>query len=350
MKKMKHVFIGLMLLGFCATAQKKNNVNTKPYPYGNPVITHMYTADASPLVLPDGKVWMVTSVDHENGGNYETMESYHTFSTPDMKNWKDHGIIFTTKDIMPAGTDEKKEKWALWAPDMVYKNGKYYLYYPVRIALKDPKLIEENGGRPVKTWIGVAVSDAPDKPFKMIKDKIEGTTGIDPSIFIDDDGKIYLFYGPRMGGELKENMIEFKSKPVKLDLNTDKFMEAIWMDKHNGEYQISYHTLYDRSMDKVGTPEDDSRKKSELAFSYAKSPLGPYTYGGILNYELGVGVKNGPKSPKGDFPVWRLTQSNHGGIVEYHGKNIFFIILLRFLLGDKRSLKAQEHGRNVQFV
>jgi len=73
------LFLFAITQNFCF-AQKKNS-NTAPYPYGNPVIKHMYTADASPHVMPDGKVWMVTSVDSENGGGYSTMHNYHTFSS-----------------------------------------------------------------------------------------------------------------------------------------------------------------------------------------------------------------------------------------------------------------------------
>lgn len=67
------ISISICVLSFMSLvvfAQKKN-VTTKPYPYSNPVIHHMYTADAAPKVMPDGRVWMVTSVDHEDGGGYE---------------------------------------------------------------------------------------------------------------------------------------------------------------------------------------------------------------------------------------------------------------------------------------
>nr|MBP6411251.1 hypothetical protein [Pseudarcicella sp.] len=93
--KFQLLALAMLFVGNMVFAQKnpagKKNTNTKPYPYGNPVIHHMYTADASPRVMPDGKVWMVTSVDDENGGGYSTMHSYHTFSSSDMKSWTDHG-------------------------------------------------------------------------------------------------------------------------------------------------------------------------------------------------------------------------------------------------------------------
>ena len=92
MKKQLLILWGLLSISI-TYAQIKSNSNTKPYPYGNPVIKHMYTADASPHVMPDGRVWMVTSVDHEDGGGYATMHKYHTFSSKDMVNWTDDAEV-----------------------------------------------------------------------------------------------------------------------------------------------------------------------------------------------------------------------------------------------------------------
>jgi hypothetical protein len=69
------------------------------YPYKNPVVTTDYTADAAPKVMPDGKVWMVTSIDHPNGGGYKTMHSYRAYSSEDMVNWTDHGEILHINDL-----------------------------------------------------------------------------------------------------------------------------------------------------------------------------------------------------------------------------------------------------------
>lgn len=126
-----------------------------------------------------------------------------------------------------------------------------------------------------------------------------------------------------MAAQLKDNMYEFVGKPVKLDVDTDRFMEAIWMNKHDGKYYLSYHTKYGNKIDK-NHPDDPNRKPSELAYSVGDSPMGPFKYGGVMNYELGVGVKNGPNLPGYDYVPWRLTQSNHGGIVEYHGQEYLF--------------------------
>ncbi len=299
----------------------KKNVNTKTYPYGNPVIRHMYTADASPKVMPDGKVWMITSVDHEDGGGYQTMHCYHAFSTTDMVNWTDHGEVFNINDALQGKPEPDGEDWALWAPDMIYRNGKYYLYYPVRILYKAGGY-EENT-RKTTSYTAVAVSDAPDKKFKVINPFIEGTGGIDPAVFIDDDGQPYLYYGTHMGAKLKENMYQIDGKPIKLDVDDEHFMEAIWMHKRNNKYYISYHAHYGKPIDPEN-PDDPKRLKSLLDYGVSDNPFGPFKHIGTMNYELGVNVNEGPKYKDKNYVPWRLYQSNHGGIVEYHGQDYLF--------------------------
>ena len=301
--------------------QGKKNSNTKPYPYGNPVIRHMYTADAAPKVMPDGKVWMVTSVDHEVGGGYQTMHCYHAFSTTDMVNWTDHGEVFNLNAALEGKAEPDNEDWALWAPDMIYRNGKYYLYYPVRILYKSGGY-EENS-RKTTSYTAVAVSDAPDKEFKVINPFIKGTSGIDPAVFIDDDGQPYLYYGTHMGAKLKENMYEIEGNPIKLDVDDENFMEAIWMHKRNNKYYISYHAHYGKPIDPEN-PDDPKRLKSLLDYGMSDNPFGPFKHMGTMNYELGVNVNEGPKYKDKSYVPWRLYQSNHGGIVEYHGQEYLF--------------------------
>jgi arabinoxylan arabinofuranohydrolase len=316
-------FVALFILtaGAQTVPATKKNVNTKPYPYGNPVIRHMYTADAAPRVMPDGKVWMVTSVDHEDGGGYSTMHSYHAFSTTDMVNWTDHGEIFNIVDALQGKPEPENEDWALWAPDMIYRNGKYYLYYPVRILYRSGGYDEKT--RKTRSYIAVAVSDAPDKRFKVLKPHIEGTGGIDPAVFMDDDGQAYLYYGSHMGAKLKENMYEIDGKPIKLDVGDEHFMEAIWMHKRNNKYYVSYHSHYGKPIDPEN-PDDPKRLKSVLDYGISDNPFGPFKHMGTMNYELGVNVNEGPKYKDKNYVPWRLYQSNHGGIVEYHGQEYLF--------------------------
>ncbi len=338
--KTTKIAVGLALLSMSVAPlfAAKPNSNTKPYPYGNPVITHMYTADAAPHVLPDGRVWMVTSVDDPLKPTYNNMHTYHTFSTDDMVNWVDHGEVLSVYDVIGSDVEPEGEDWAIWAPDMIYENGKYYLYIPVRI------LIDGRNG--AYTYTAVAVSDSPAERFEVIQTKIPDTKGIDPSAFRDDDGEIYLYYGPRSMATLADNMIEFDSEIKTLEIDSEKvlandekfqnmwsgnaaspkkgsgnYMEAPWMHKRNGVYQFNYHTVYGSTV--KGHTDNPERRKSNLDFSYGNSPWGPLKYGGTLNYELGKGVEGGPRDANGNVP-WRYTQSNHGAIVEFHGTDYLF--------------------------
>jgi arabinoxylan arabinofuranohydrolase len=311
----------LILFVVSSIQAQKKNMNTKPYPYGNPVIKHIYTADAAPHVMPDGRVWMVTSVDSDQGGGYSTMHCYHTFSSADMVNWTDHGEILNIWDVIGSDKEPAGEDWALWAPDMVYYEGKYYLYFPIRILYTEHGYAE--GTRKTNAYTAVAVSDAPDKKFKVINPRIEGTKGIDPAVFIDDDGQKYLYYGNHFGAKLKDNMTELDGEPVHMEVDDKNFMEAIWMNKRDGKYYVSYHAHYRKPVDPEN-PDDPNRLKSLLNYGMSDNPLGPFKHMGTMNYELGVNVNEGPKYPGKNYVPWRLTQSNHGGIVEYHGKEYLF--------------------------
>ena len=314
--KFNYAIIALLLPSVWLMAQHprphKDNVNDKPYPFQNPVIRHMYTADAAPKVMPDGKVWMVTSVDSDAGGGYETMHCYHTFSSADMVTWTDHGEVLNISDFEQVPGND----YALWAPDWVYHDGKYYLYFPMRIITAEKKH---------EAYIGVAVSDDPAKKFEVLNPKIEGTSGIDPAVFIDDNGEAYLYWGNRMVAKLKDNMYELATAPMKIDIGTENFMEAAWMHKHQGRYYLNYHTKYDWKVElNCNSIDDPKRAHSDLAYSIGNSPMGPLVYSGILNPEPGAGVADGPRHPDCDKVPWRFTLSNHGGVVEFHGQDYLF--------------------------
>ncbi len=283
-----------------------NFTSNAQFPYKNPVVTTSYTADAAPKIMPDGKVWMVTSIDSPNGGGYKTMHSYRSYSSVDMVNWTDHGEILNITDLKPADANG-----ALWAPDIIYYHGLYYLFYPV---------VNTNG----TDVIGVAVSERMDKKFTIIQDRIPGSpNGLDPSIFIDDDGEKYMFWNRKLWAKVGDDMKSFTTTFATLNYGANNFMEAAWMHKRKGKYYYSYHTSYEKPVDK-NNPDDPARKKSNLDYCMGNSATGSFTYKGTMNNELGVGVKNGPKYSGKDYVVWRLNQSNHGGIVEFHGQDYLF--------------------------
>jgi beta-xylosidase len=246
-RKMPKVFCLQILLSIVAISYAQN-----------PIITGIYTADPSAHVWGDGKVWLYPSHDQDDATNYKSMDGHHVFSSSDLVNWTDHGVIMHTDSISWA-----REGW-LWAPDAAYKNGTYYYYYPARI--------ETN-----KTWrIGVATSTSPAGPFKD-QGYIEGTHQIDPAVFVDDDGQAYLFWG---GYKLKyallnDDMISIKGKVM--NLKVPNYYEGPWMHKKDDTYYLSYAT----------------GKYSSIDYCTSDSPTGPWTYQGVLmTPEVTGGITN----------------------------------------------------------
>lgn len=167
----------------------------------------------------------------------------------------------------------------LYAPDCMEKNGKYYLYF----CMSDYSE-------------GVAVSDSPTGPFREPRQM--ACAGIDPAVFTDDDGKSYYYWGQfrSCGVPLNEDMVTFDETKVVHRLLTEEehgFHEGSSMRKRNGIYYYVYPCLC-----RKGRP-------TCLAYATSDSPLGPFTYRGIL-------IDNA----KCDPDSWNI----HGSIVCFHGQ------------------------------
>lgn len=264
--------------------------NNKP---NTPLITHIFTADPSAHVF-EGKLYIYPShdLDHnepsnDNGDQYK-MEDYHVFSMDDIDSpCIDHGEVLHMKDIPWVSKQT-------WAPDAAYKNGTYYLFIPAR----DKEGIFR---------IGVATSDKPTGPFKAEPNYIPGSYSIDPAIFIDDDGKAYLYFGGLWGGqlekwqtgefiadavgpagdepalgpivaELSDDLLSFKSKPQEIKILDEnglplkagdeerRYFEGPWIHKYNGYYYLSYST----------------GSTHYLVYAISKDPKGPFIYQGKI--------------------------------------------------------------------
>ena len=198
----------------------------------------------------DGRYWIYPSHDIA-GSAFWDMRDWHCFSSSDLVQWKDHGVIFALDDVSWA------DRWA-WAPDCMKRNGKYYFYFTA-----DDR-------------IGVAVSDSPDGPFKdalgkpLIEKDESGTRVMDPAIFIDDDGQAYLYFGQNALRvvKLKEDMISRDGEIISLEVKN--FHEGAWMHKRNGLYYLSYPSYQGDLVANL------------LEYSIGKSPLGPFEYQGII--------------------------------------------------------------------
>src|ERR1017187_1433207 len=162
----------------------------------NPIIQTKFTADPAPMVYSN-TVYLFTSHDEDNASGF-IMFNWMCYSTTDMVNWTDHGIIGGVKEPY------KTFKWAdgnnAWAPQCIERKGRFYLYCPFPYK-----------GRMA---IGVAVSDSPTGPFADAIGKpliSRGNGGdYDPTVFIDNDGQAYLYWGgngPCYYVKLGEDMI-----------------------------------------------------------------------------------------------------------------------------------------------
>jgi len=156
--RIKTIFI-VLIAYFVGTPATYGQVTS-----GNPIIKHIRSADPSAEVWNDGKVWIYASHDQDDAIDYSSMEDYHAFSSYDMVNWTDHGVILHSRDVSWGSPNGG----FMFAPDAAYKDGTYYLYFPT---------MDNNW----KWMVGVATSDKPEGPFTDIGHYIEGTDHIDPT-------------------------------------------------------------------------------------------------------------------------------------------------------------------------
>lgn len=258
----------LLLCGGCALLNSLN-VNAQ-----RPIIQTKYTADPAPMVYND-TVFLYTTHDEDDAEGFK-MQDWLLYTSTDMVNWTDHGVVASLKSF-----DWVKRDNGAWAEQVVERNGKFYMYCP----------IHGNG-------IGVLVSDSPYGPFKdplgkpLVWQK-EHWDDIDPTVFIDEDGQAYMYWGnPNCYYvKLNEDMIPYSGDIVKLKETPEHYQEGPWFYKRNGHYYLAFASTC--------CPEG-------IGYAMSDSPTGPWkTKGYIMR------------------PTER-TRGNHPGIMDYKGKSYVF--------------------------
>lgn len=243
----------------------------------------VYIADPEARQMPDGRVYVYGSRDEP--ANAWCSHTYDVLSTSDLVNWKVEQFSFATRGT---GKQTSYTDQILYAPDCIYHNGKYYLYYCLE------------GGKPGDE--GVAVSSSPYGPFRDGK-VIGGIQGIDPSVFIDDDGQAYLFWGQgnARGAKLSKDMLSIEGDVHEklLTYKEHAFNEASSVRKRNGIYYYIYG----------GHQRHGESNCATLNYATATSPFGPYTYRGVIIDNWGSD---------------RELVNNHGSIVEIDGQWYIF--------------------------
>ena len=251
----------------------------------NPIIRDQYTADPTARVF-NGRMYLYPSHDIvspvEPEKKWFSMEDYHVFSSDNLTDWTDHGVIVTQNKVPWV----QRDSYAMWAPDCVEKDGRYYFYFPAA-----PRGKERKG-----FGVGVAVAQHPEGPFMPMWRPIEGLHGIDPCVLIDPkDGKAYIYWAG-MGmwmARLKDNMMELDSEPQQVQKLPEGFKEGPFVFSHGGKYCYSFPWV---------------RASTEtLAYAMGDSPMGPFEFKGVIMDESPVAC-------------W----TNHHSIVEYCGQWYLF--------------------------
>ncbi len=281
----------------------------------NPVIRNQFTADPTARVF-NNKVYLYPSHDIKppvgQRQDWFCMEDYHVFSSENLTNWTDHGVIVTQNKVPWV----RPNSYSMWAPDCVEKNGKYYFYFP-----SAPK--EGRGGFAV----GVAIADSPEGPFIPEPEPIKGINGIDPCVLQASDGNAYIFWGNGRCAKLKPNMKELADDNPK---STVKFgnreMEMVGVNcleglpnrqaegpfafEANGWYYLTYPYV---------------RENTEvLGYAMSKNPMGPYEYKGII-------------MPEHENGCW----TNHHSIINYKGQWYLFYHQNAFSPKDDKRRSVQ---------
>ncbi|MBR1435759.1 MAG: family 43 glycosylhydrolase [Bacteroidales bacterium] len=249
----------------------------------NPVIRDQYTADPTARVF-GGKVWLYASHDIispvEPERRWFCMADYHAFSSEDLINWTDHGVILTQENV-PWGNPKG---YSMWAPDCVEKNGKYYFVFPNAPA-QGPGFS-----------IGVAVADSPSGPYKAREKSIPGVFGIDPCVLQASDGNTYLYWSGMglQGARINDDLTELVGSPVQLDKPLPAgFKEGPFIFEKDGHFYLTYPWVQD--------------KTETLAYAMSDNPLGPFEFKGIIMAQ----------SPN---ECW----TNHHSLVQYKGEWYLF--------------------------
>lgn len=266
----------------------------------NPIVSHVYTADPAARVY-NGRMYVITSHDLDTQSAYDMID-YTLFSSDDMVNWRDHGIVF---DI------DRDTTWGgrAYAPDMIQRNGNYYLYFP-------------DGANA----IGVAVSSSPTGPFtdplgRALVSRSTPNANVqwlfDPGVFVDDDGQAYLYFGGGAPGNarvirLNSDMISTSGSAITLDV--PNFFEALYMHKRNGVYYLSYST----------TPATGFR----IDYMTSNNPTSGFTHRGTI-------LPN----------PWQNGNNNHHSIVDYNGQS--YIFYHNRAIANERGASSFQRSINV---
>ncbi|MFD2570281.1 glycoside hydrolase family 43 protein [Spirosoma soli] len=262
------------VIAHTAFAQPNNESTPAPKAAGNPVFPGWY-ADPEGVIF--GKnYWIYPTY----SAKYNEQVFFDAFSSPDLKTWTKHPRILDSAAV-------KWAKRALWAPAIVEKGGRYFLFF----GANDIQSNKELGG------IGVAVADNPAGPFKdylgkpLVDQFHNGAQPIDQFVFKDKDGQYYLIYGGWKHcniARLKDDFtgfIPFADGTTFREITPQNYVEGPIMFIRNGKYYFMWS-------EGGWTGPDYS-----VAYAVGSSPFGPFErVGKILQQDPTVATGAGHHS------------------------------------------------------
>lgn len=239
-----------------------------------PLVQTRYTADPAPVIIND-TVFLYTTHDEDTATNFE-MHDWLLYTSTDMVNWTDHGAVASLKNF-----EWRTRENGAWAIQTIERNGKYYMYCP----------LHGHG-------IGVLVADSPYGPFhdpigKPLAWDPSNWDYIDPTVWIDDDGQAYMYWGNphTYYARLNDNMISLKDSVVKLPYHIENYQEGPWLYKREGHYYLGFASTC--------CPE-------AIGYAMSDTPVGPWKSMGYIMR-----------------PTDR-SRGNHPGIIDYKGHSYVF--------------------------
>ena len=272
-----------------------------------------YIPDGEPRLF-NGRVYVYGSHDLFNGAAF-CMGDYVGWSAAedDLSAWRCEGVIYRREQ------DPACDKGYMYAPDVVRgTDGRYYLYYSM------------SGDKTVS----VAVCDEPAGEYRFLGHVVhpDGTpigrkTGdvnnFDPGVLVDDDGRVYLYVGFAPKGqrsraaaeamglkcdggyvmELAGDMLTAVTAPVRTipgivdavgtPFEDHAYFEASSIRKIGGRYNLIWSSVLSH----------------ELCYAWSDSPMGPFTFGGVVVSIVDMGFE-------GNREQLNHRGNTHGGLVQ----------------------------------
>lgn len=287
---MRHFVLFIAIICAITSANSTANKRHKQRNVGNPVFSGWYADPEGAVFNKEYWIYPTYSV------AFHKQLHFDAFSSKDLSNWQKHERVLSADSVSWLNN-------ALWAPSIIEKDSKYYLFFGANNIQDNNQL----GG------IGVAVADNPAGPFKdalghpLIDKIVNGAQPIDQFVFCDDDNKYYIYYGgwghcnvARLNNDLL-SLSTFDNGETFKEITPDNYVEGPFMLKRNGKYYFMWS-------EGSWTGPDYC-----VAYAISDSPIGPFKRENvILKQDSTIG-----------------TGAGHHSVIKGKGKDEYYIVYHR---------------------